>query len=130
MSIWTKVVGFFTGETGSKVVEKVADAADEAFHTQQERSEQDAKDTADARAYTAPSHGSWFDVLIDGMNRLVRPGVTLWLIGGFIGWWPLPKIETISEYWQNIFMLTITFWFGGRAILKDLPSAIRLMRGR
>lgn len=128
MSLWSTVIGFFTG--GGKTAEKVMDMADKAIDTQQERAERDVADTTEARLMTAPSHESWFDVLVDGMSRLVRPGVTFWLIGGFIGWWELPKIETISEYWQNIFMIVLTFWFGGRAILKDLPSAIKAMRGR
>jgi len=128
MSLWGKFIGFFTG--GSKTAEKVVDMADKAIDTQQERSERDSADLKDAREMAIPSHGSWFDVLVDGLSRLVRPGVTLWLIGGFVGWWVLPKIETISEYWQNVFMIVLTFWFGGRAILKDLPSAIKSMRGK
>lgn len=112
-----------------KVVEKGVDMLDKAVDTQQERSERDSADLREAREMAAPSHGSWFDVLVDGCSRLVRPGVTLWLVGGFTGWWALPRVETISEYWQNVFMIILTFWFGGRAILKDLPGAIRRMRG-
>ena len=115
---------------GGGGVEKVADVADKAFHTAQERSQEDQKDLESARSMQLFTHGSAFDILVDGLSRLVRPGVTLWMIGGFIGWWPLPKIDDISEYWQNIFMLVLTFWFGGRAILKDLPQAIRLIRGK
>jgi hypothetical protein len=77
-----------------------------------------------------PSHGSWFDILVDAFSRLMRPGMTTWIIGGFVGWWPLPKVDEVSEYWQNIFLLIITFWFGGRAILRDLPAAVRMMRGK
>jgi hypothetical protein len=123
MNIFKKIFGM------DKVVEKGADLIDEAMDTGQERAERDATDTVSARAMTAPSHNTWFDALVDGVSRLVRPGVTLWLIGGFIGWWPLPETGTISEYWQNVFLLVITFWFGGRAILKDLPAAIRMMKG-
>lgn len=128
MSLLSKLVGWFTG--GGKTVEKVVDMADKAIDTHQERAERDVTDLESARAMQLSSHGTWFDALVDGLARLVRPGVTLWLVGGFIGWWPLPRTETISEYWQNIFMLVLTFWFGGRAILKDLPSAIRAMRGK
>lgn len=126
MSILSTVVGFFTG--GSKTSEKLLDIADKAIDTSQERSERDAKDLDSARALPLNTHDTMFDVLVDGVARLVRPFVTFWLIGGFIGWWVLPRVETISEYWQNIFMLVLTFWFGGRAILKDLPAAINLMR--
>ena len=128
MNILSKLVGWLTG--GGKTVEKVVDMADKAIDTHQERAERDVTDLESARAMQLSSHGTWFDALVDGLARLVRPGVTLWLVGGFIGWWPLPRTETISEYWPNIFMLVLTFWFGGRAILKDLPSAIRAMRGK
>ncbi len=127
MSFFSKLAGWFFG--GGKTVEKVVDMADKAIDTQQERSERDSQDLESARAMQMFSHGTLFDVFVDGMSRLVRPGVTLWLVGGFIGWWPLPRTETISEYWQNVFLIVLTFWFGGRAILKDLPSAIRSMRG-
>lgn len=128
MSFLSKLAGWFFG--GGKTVEKVVDMADKAIDTQQERSERDAQDLESARAMQLHTHGTLFDVFVDGLSRLVRPGVTLWLVGGFIGWWPLPRTESISEYWQNVFMLVLTFWFGGRAILKDLPSAIRAMRGK
>jgi hypothetical protein len=127
MSFFSKLASWLFG--GGKTVEKVVDIADKAIDTAQERGERDAQDLESARAMQMFSHGTLFDVFVDGMSRLVRPGVTLWLVGGFIGWWPLPRTETVSEYWQNVFLLVITFWFGGRAILKDLPSAIRSMRG-
>lgn len=126
MKLLAKLGGWLFGGGGAN---KVADLTDKAFHTEQERAEADAKDVTDARAMQQFSHSTWFDVLVDGLSRLVRPGVTLWLVGGFIGWWPLPRPGAIDEYWQNVFMLVLTFWFGGRAILKDLPAAIRLMRG-
>lgn len=126
---WIKAIGgFFAG--GGKTAEKVVEMADEAVMTRQEATEIDQKDLSDARAMQQFSHSSWFDILIDGFSRLVRPGMTLWIIGGFTGWWKLPRVEEISEYWQNVFMILLTFWFGGRAILKDLPSAIRAMRGK
>lgn len=128
MSLISSVLGFFTGRSGT--AEKVLDLADKAIDTQQERSERDGADLENARALPLSTHGTWFDVLVDGTSRLVRPFVTFWLIGGFVGWWMLPRVEGISEYWQNVFMLVITFWFGGRAILKDLPAAINLMRGK
>ena len=115
---------------GSGGIDKVADVADKAFHTEQEKSQEDAKDLSSARAMQMFSHGSIFDIFVDGISRLVRPGVTVWLMGGFVGWWKLPDIGTVDSYWQSIFTLVITFWFGGRAILKDLPAAIKLMRGK
>ena len=111
------------------VADKATDIADEAFYTSQERTETDQKDLADARAMQLTGHDTWFDVFVDGVNRLVRPGVTLWLIGGWISWWPLPEPNDIDPFWQQITMLVLTFWFGGRAILKDLPKAMALLKG-
>lgn len=122
MGFFSKIASWFTG--GGKTVEKVTEIADEAFHTEQERAEKDVQDTADARAMTTQSYGTWFDVLIDGWSRAVRPGVTTWLIGGWIGWWTFPKPESVDPFWQQTTLLVLTFWFGGRALLKDLPSAV------
>lgn len=127
MSIWTKIGGWLFGGGG---VEKVLDVTDKAFYTEQEKAQEDAKDLSDARSMQMFTHGSIFDIVVDGLNRLVRPGVTLWLVGGFVGWWKLPDPGLIDPYWHNIFLIVITFWFGGRALLKDLPTAIRLMRGK
>lgn len=128
MSIVSSVLGFFTGNDAGKVVESVEKVIDKSTYTQQERSQDDQKDLESARLSQAPSHDSWFDVLVDGIARLIRPGVTIWLIGGFVGIWKLPDPGATDPYWQNVFLLVITFWFGGRTILKDLPEAIRLMR--
>ena len=122
MGFLSKIAGWFTG--GGKTVERVTDLADEAFHTDQEKAEQDSKDTADARAMTTHSYGTWWDVFIDGWNRAIRPGVTTWLVGGWAGWWKLPSPDTIDPFWAQTTLLVLTFWFGGRALLKDLPSAI------
>jgi len=129
MGLLTKVAGFLFG--GSAASEKVLDIADKAIDTSQERSERDAADLESARQFAGISNQpGLINQLVDSANRLIRPGVTLWLIGGFIGWWTLPHSDAIPEYWQNIFMIVLTFWFGGRAILKDLPAAIKLMRGK
>lgn len=116
---------------GASTTDKVLDIADKAIDTSQERSERDSADLDSARQFAGVSNQPGLvNQIVDAANRMVRPGVTLWLIGGFAGWWVLPRVELISEYWQNIFMIVLTFWFGGRAILKDLPSAVKAMRGK
>ena len=105
MSLLSKVVGWFTG--GGKTVEKVVDMADKAIDTQQERSERDASDLESARAMQLTSHGTWFDSLVDGLARLVRPGVTLWLVGGLSAGGlfreprPSPSTGRISSCWYS-----------------------------
>lgn len=134
MGFLSKLAGWFFG--GGKTVEKVTELVDEAVHTSQEKAAEsavavkvDQEDLASARAMQMAGHNSWLDVVVDGANRMIRPGVTVWILGGFIGWWSLPRADQISEFWQNTFWLILTFWFGGRALLKDLPAAIRTMRG-
>lgn len=125
---WLKSVGaFFTG--GGKTAEKATEMIDEAFHTEQERNEQDSKDTADSRAMQFASHSSWFDVLVDGLNRLVRPAFAFWSFGVLVGWWG-EKIKDISPEAMNLILIICTFYFGGRAILKDLPGVIKTLRSK
>ena len=125
MSVWTSiadgVMKFFGGSKGVELV-------DEAFHTSQERTETDQKDLASARLMQAPSHDSPFDILVDAFARAIRPGVTVWLLGGMSGWWSLPKPHAVDPFWQNIFILVITFWFGGRAIMKDIPKMLAALK--
>jgi hypothetical protein len=110
MNWLTSILGFFTGKSGAKV----AEIADEAVFTSQEKAVEDTKQTMEVLANTS----------IDLVNRLIRPFVTIWLIGGFSGWWKLPDIKEIDPVWFQIFMIVITFWFGGRVLLKDLPAAV------
>lgn len=125
-NVWGWVKGIFSS---GKVVEKGMDLADEAFHTDQEKAEQDSKDTATAANIPMASHDSWFDILVDGMNRLVRPAFAFWSFGVLVGWWG-EKIKDISPEAMNIILLVVTFFFGGRAILKDLPSVIKSLRAK
>lgn len=122
--MWGWIKGLFSS---GKVVEKGMELADEAFHTGQERSEQDAKDTADSRNMQFATHDSWFDILVDGLNRMVRPAFAFWSFGVLVGWWG-EKIKEISPEAMNLILIIVTFYFGGRAILKDLPGVIKTLR--
>ena len=125
---WLKAAwSWFTG--GGKTVEKVVDMADEAVLTRQEAVEQDSKDAADARAMAVPSHGSWLDVIIDGWNRLPRPVFATWAFGELVGWWNV-ETEKISAEKMQLIILIVTFYFAGRALLKDLPGVIRSLRAK
>ena len=125
--MWGWVKGLFSS---GKVVEKGMDLIDEAVHTDQEKAVQDSKDTNDARIIpVAPSHNTWFDALVDGLNRLVRPAFAFWCFGVLVGFWG-EKIKDISPEAMNLILLVVTFYFGGRAILKDLPSVIKSLRAK
>lgn len=119
------LLGFFTGKGGGKII----DAANKLHYSKQERAEDAAADVKGARTMPLPTGGTnAFDVFVNGCNRLVRPGVTLWLVGGFVGWWTLPPTDLVDPYWHNALLIVLTFWFGGRMLLKDLPAAIRSLK--
>lgn len=108
---WLGSIGkFFLGKSGEKIIE----VADEAVFTSQEKAAEDAKFTA----------STLNDTSVDIVNRWIRPIITLWLIGGLSGLWKLPDTSTVDPVWFQIFMIVITFWFGGRVLLKDLPNAV------
>ena len=78
----------------------------------------------DARKMVLRGHDSWFDIFIDGINRSVRPFMTVWAIGMLMNWWDT------TEHWNNIHPMAwniiwtiVTFWFGSRVIFKDIPAA-------
>jgi len=127
MGFLSGVAGFFLkGGAG-----KVAAVADEFVHTAEERTNTDQVDLKDARTVQYVSHDSGFDVLVDAIIRLIRPGLTIYLIGGLIGWWDLRDIAEISQFYQTLIWLVFTFHFGGRALMKDIPSffkAISIIR--
>ncbi len=70
------------------------------------------------------THNTWFDVLIDGVGRAIRPGITIWLFGGLAGAWRLPSPNEIDPVMFELTIWTMGFWFGHRAIAKDLPMVI------
>ena len=125
MGLFSKVAGFLAGGT----VKSIAGVADEYIHTEEERFTSDQADLADARAMQMATHESWFDSMIDGFARLIRPGMTTWICGGFIGWWELPKPDSVDPFWQSVFWVILTFWFGGRVIMKDIPKMVAVLRG-
>lgn len=122
---WLKAgINFLFGGGGS-VVEQVGKVADDLITTSEEKAIIDAADTASARTFAQPGNNpGLINQLVDAFNRVIRPGVTIWLIGGFSGWWKLPDIGTIDPVWFTIFTIVITFWFGGRMLMQDAPKMI------
>lgn len=135
MGWFAKVKGLlFGGDKG--IVETVSDVADKwvpSETTKHKMSLEDLKagdeSQASARAMQLPTHDSWFDILIDGVNRLPRPVITFWVIGILIGWVPEPvHLIVLSPITLNIIWTVISFWFGSRMIIKDIPSAIKAIK--
>ncbi len=69
-----------------------------------------------------------FNAIVNSINRLIRPGVTIGLIGGVVGVWPLPATGTIDPVILGWTEMVLIFWFGGRALFKDLPSLIKYVQ--
>lgn len=119
MSWWSKIFG------GGEVVGGIVKAADKLHFSQQEKADADLQETNDARAFAAPGEGAgYFNDIVNAFNRIPRPFITAWLVGGFAGWWPLPEPDAIDPRWWMVFMIVLTFWFGGRMPVKDAPAMI------
>lgn len=141
MSWLGKVFGKLFGG-GKGIVEQVSDTVDKwkpspvtqhkmaVEDSKQAVAEQNAGDESQnsARNMPLPTHGTWFDSLVDGLNRLVRPAITYWIVGGLVGFWRLPSLGSVDPIMMNIVWTVITFWFGSRMLFKDLPAAYVLAR--
>lgn len=122
---------FGSSSNGRGAVGAISDTVDRwnpSAQTKQKNSIEDLKagdeSQNSARAMVIPHHDSWFDVLVDGMNRSVRPFITYWVMGVLFKWWEAPNTETIDPIILNIMWTVITFWFGSRVIFKDVPNAV------
>ena len=136
-----KVFGALFGG-GKGIVEQVSDVTDKwnpspvtkhsmaVEDSKQAVAEQTAGDASQnsARSMQLPTHGTWFDSLVDGLNRLVRPVITYWVVGGLVGFWRLPSLGAVDPIMMNIVWTVVTFWFGSRMLFKDLPAAYVVAR--
>lgn len=87
--------------------------------------------TTAARAYDPRTVGTGryaevINVTIDGINRLIRPGMTILIIGAVFGWWPVETktIDPIVLAWAEAIG---AFWFGMRSVTRDIPSLIKML---
>ena len=65
------------------------------------------------------------DAIVNGVNRLIRPWVTITVIGSLFGYWELPPPNSIDPQYWTITQIILGFWFGGRFLVKDIPHGIR-----
>jgi len=136
MSIFKKIGEFFVGgfmegaEKGADIVERWVPSATGKHEMAQDIDASIESAVAAARAHDAPpgNNRTKFDSFVDGINRLIRPGVTIFLFTGIAGFHELPKVGEVDPIilaWTGTVFL---FWFGGRAIFKDLPGVIKYLR--
>ncbi len=83
-----------------------------------------------ARSHDSPMNSGLqvMDALVNGINRMIRPAVTIGLLGGVLGWWALPDPKGINPIYFHFTEIVLLFWFGGRALFKDLPAMIKYLK--
>lgn len=82
-----------------------------------------------ARKMVLISHDSWLDIIIDGWSRLPRPAFATWAFGVLVGWWQAPAhLSALHPIALNILWTVVTFYFGARVIVKDIPAAVMLWK--
>lgn len=103
----------------------VGDKAEAETHIHAEQMATLAQFTAEFAS--RPPKTKW-DSFVDGLNRLVRPTITFWILSLFF--WPYLHIASFNRYmislnfvpdeiWTLFLAITI-FWFGGRALTQDI----------
>lgn len=114
----------------STVVEKWYPGAEKNHEMAQEIAAMYMKSQESARGHDTPmwSGIALLDGMVNGVNRLIRPGVTIGLVGGVMGWWQLPAPEGIDPVYFHFTEITLLFWFGGRALFKDLPAMLKYLK--
>ena len=126
----SRLFSWLVGGSASGVIHAAGEAADKLTTSDEERMTAQGAENASARAFAAPaSHGTLFDVLVDGLNRLPRPVVTGYIFGGIAGWWELPDLSQFSPEWLYAGGTVLGFWFGGRLLSRDLPAAVLKILG-
>lgn len=114
------------------IVERWA-PSDEKKHEMYMQIQQVVQDgAAAARAYDPRTVGQTpfvvaFNAVVDGISRLIRPGVTILLIGAVFGWWPMATetIDPVILGWSEAVMV---FWFGARTLFKDIPTLVNAIK--
>ncbi len=146
--IFTGLFGGGSGGSNQTVVSQLADkilpeTAKERAAAAIAQEDEDIKDVSSARTYNAPDMPIvqytvgmgiipffmlWMldvvDRIVDTVNHLIRPGVLVWLIGGFMKRWPLPDPKVVDPQLWTTFMIVITFFFGARTLVTDVPKLI------
>lgn len=112
----------------SDIVERWVPSAAAKAELSQAIEELAQKSAADARTYNPTSGGTSpfmliVNGLVDALSRLIRPVVTVMLIGAVFGWWGITTKTTdpLVLGWAES---TIVFWFGARTLFKDFPALL------
>lgn len=131
MSILAKVGSWLAGgmiESAGKVATDVGRTfwGDKTEKEQHVSAEQLAIINQYAAEYVARQHRTWWDSFVDGLNRLVRPGLALGSQLAFVWvWWDpvsfaecMQALQLVPEMLWYIWLTIFGFFFGGRIIEK------------
>jgi hypothetical protein len=117
-----------TAERVADIVErwKPSDEKRHQMYMEVNRLVQEAQKEArgyDPRSTGGGMFGEITNILVDSVSRLIRPGVTILLVGGVFGWWGIhtSTLDPIVLGWGEA---VIGFWFGARVLFKDIPQLI------
>lgn len=139
MGLGTKIKGFFlsgAGDAATKVSGDIADIVErwkpgegKKHEMTMEINEYIQKTYEDARKHDRPMDSGVpiIDGVVNGVNRLIRPWVTITVIGSLFGYWDLPPPASIEPQYWTITQIILGFWFGGRLLVKDIPQGIKSM---
>ncbi len=133
-------------QLASQLIDKVLpETAKEKAAAAIAQEEEDIKDVSSARAYNAPDMPViqyapglglipffllWMldliDHLVDTVNHMIRPVGIIWAALVLMGTLPLPAVND-AKMW-TIFFTMVTFFYGGRTIVKDvLPGLMNII---
>lgn len=137
MGLGTKLKQWFLGGASNAVMDTAEGVADiverwrpgegKKHEMTMEINEFLHKSVADARKHDQPMNSgiAIVDAIVNGINRLIRPWVTITVIGSLFGYWELPPPESIDPQYWTITQIILGFWFGGRFLVKDIPQAVK-----
>lgn len=128
-----KLGGMLFGSSDKGLVSDVSDAVDRWSPSETSRHKMALEDMKagdssqeSAREMKLRGGSTWFDSLVDGLNRLVRPVMTFWVFGILTGMLGIPThLYNIPPMLWNIVWTIVTFWFGSRLVFKDVPSLFK-----
>jgi hypothetical protein len=119
-------------DKGADVVERFTGSNRQDHEQARENLADDAKNTQDARAYEPRTTGThkfseWVNVVVDAINRLVRPILAYTLMGSLFGWWSV-TLNTGDPLMTSMALTVFGFYFGVRAITQDLPRFLKALK--
>lgn len=137
MGLLSFAKSLFGGSSATGIVAQAADAVERfapGAVKQHEMAIEDIKagdeSQKNAQQLVLAAHESWFDIAIDGLNRLIRPVFSFWAFGVLTGLIATDHLAEIPPMAWNIIWTILGFWFGTRMVLKDIPELVKTIRGK